>query len=395
MTKISLSGLNIYPLKSAKAIRLQSSRVEEKGLLLDRRWVVTDQQGQFITGRTQPKLALIVCRQTESGIIFSAPDMPDLILTIADFPEQYTDVTVWGTAIRGQRCSAQADRWLSNWLGVDCQLCYFGEHSQRKVKNTDKTVGFADGYPLLLISQASLDELNRRCSKSIAMSQFRPNLVVEGCEPFAEDGWKRIKIGDAEFEIVKPCVRCIFTTLNPDSTEYDNQREPLTTLSRFRQDEKGHIDFGQNLLALNDAEIKLGDKLTVLEYQEPKTYPDADAGVEQEPSADIEPSADTEPSAVEKSSAVSAHKDLTIQLDSWDKSFQGNNQSTLLEQAEDNGVALPYNCRAGFCGMCKVVLEAGQVKTLADHALSPEDKDAGHVLACSCIPETDVVIRRT
>lgn len=377
MSEINLSGLNIYPLKSAKAIQLQASRVEDKGLVFDRRWVVTDRQGQFITGRTQPKLALIGCQQTEGGIILTAPGMPELLLNIADFSDYYTNVTVWGTVILGQRCSAQADDWLSCWLGIDCQLCYFGDRSQRKVKNTDKTVGFADGYPLLLISQASLDELNRRCSKSIAMSQFRPNLVVSGCEPFAEDGWKRIKIGDAEFEIVKPCVRCIFTTLNPDSTEYDGQREPLTTLSRFRQDAQGHIYFGQNLLALNDAEIKLGDKMTVLEYRSAKTYPDSDAGLEFEPSS------------------VSDPKLLTIQLDSWDKSFQGDNRSTLLEQAEDNGVAIPYNCRAGFCGMCKVVLEAGQVKTLADHALSPEDKDAGLVLACSCIPESDVVIRRT
>jgi len=468
------------------------------------------------------------------------------------------------------------------------------------------------------------------------MSQFRTNFVVTGCEPFAEDNWKRIKIGDAEFELVKPCERCIFTTLLPESTRFADDREPLKTLSLFRKDDNDRIDFGQNLISHNDAEVKLGDTVEVLEYHAPKFY--ADNRPKQKPivsapktavNHNVQPQAKTlwnksetrqlccvavidetpdtktfrfrvEPAALlnykpgqfitlnlkigqdlvmrnytlssspsrpdllaitvkrvpegkasnwlndnlavgdrlgassprgpfhaftattqkllllsagsgitpmlsmaryyadtecdkdivffycaktaadlialdelqlltrqhtnmrlvltltaentqsdwtglrgridqqmladvvrdisERSAYVCGpeafmttmetaltvlgvpadqqfqesfgdhkHSDtpgkpVNILLDSWDTNFVGDNKTTLLEQAEKNGVNIPYNCRAGYCGVCRVTLESGEVRVLADHALTDDGKKAKKILACSCIPQTDVVI---
>ena len=636
MAKINLSALAIYPLKSAKAINLTHSQVSEMGLEHDRRFIISDMQGHFITGRTQPKISTIKIEVSAQGIMLSAPHMPPIAFIFKELQQDYTDVTVWGTAIQGQRCSDDMNRWLTKFLGVDCQLLYFGDKSSRQVANVDKQVGFADGYPLLLISQASLDELNRSTSRVIDMRQFRTNLVVTGCEPFAEDTWKRIKIGDAEFELVKACERCIFTTLSPGKTRFADDQEPLKTLNLFRKDNDGRIDFGQNLISHNTAEIKLGDSIEVLEYQQPKFYADhrpkqksvvsAPKAIVKHPAvqqaktlwgkgetrqlccvAVIDETPDTktfrfrvEPAALlnykpgqfitlnlkigqdlvmrnytlssspsrpdllaitvkrvpdgkasnwlndnltvgsrlgassprgafhaftattqkllllsagsgitpmlsmaryyadtecdkdivffysAKTSAdlialdelqlltrqhtnmrlvltltgESIHSDwsglrgrvdqqmladvvrdisdrsayvcgpetfmttmataltalnvpadqqfqesfgdhkhsdtpgkpVNILLESWDTSFVGDNKTTLLEQAEKNGVNIPYNCRAGYWGVCRVTLESGEVRVLADHALTDDGKKAKKILACSCIPQTDVVI---
>ncbi len=381
MAVITLSTLSIYPLKSGKAIQLDASDVAEMGLAFDRRFVITDMQGQFVTGRTQPKISLIQVELASQGVILSAPNMSPIALKYGELSNDYSEIKVWDSQIQGQHCTAEINQWLSEYLAIDCRLFYFGEKSSRKVKHFDKAVGFADGYPILLISQASLDELNRITHSHIDMTQFRTNLVVTGCEPFAEDSWKRIKIGDAEFELVKPCERCVFTTLKPGSTEYDAEREPLKTLSLFRKDSAGRIDFGQNLVSHNNANIQLGDKVEVLEYHQPKVYPD-NRKIASIPTV----------LTVEHQHSAKLIKAVHVRLDSWDTDFVGDNKTTLLDQAEKNGVNIPYNCRAGFCGACRVTLVQGEVRELADHALTPAEKQAKQILACSCVPQTDVII---
>ena len=635
MSQIKVSELAIYPVKSTKAIALTHSLVSERGLAYDRHFMVTDLQGQFITGRTHPKLALIKIDIVAQGIILSAPDMPMIAFKYRDLVTQYQTVSIWGKEVAAQHCSADMNTWLSRYLSVPCQLMYFGENSQRLVKNTDKTVAFADGYPILLVSQASLDALNEVSSEVISMAQFRANIVVTGCEAFAEDNWKRILIAGIEYELVKPCERCVFTTLKPNTLEYSKTQEPLKSLSLFRKDEAGLIDFGQNVVCMGEGEISIADTVEILETHTPKFYADNRPKLGKKQTrvntskvshelaiktpwreeetrqlrcvAIIDETHDTktfrfqvEPAAIcdykpgqfvtlnlkigqdqvkrnyslssspsrpdllavtvkrvangkasnwlndnlrvgdsigastprgpfhafvaptkkllllsagsgitpmlsmaryyadvecdkdivffysaksaadlialdelkllarqhnnmrliftltqqpqqsdwhgltgridqtmlidmvaditarsvfvcgpetfmqsmqqaltalglpaelyfqesfgdHKHSDV-ASKPVSILLDSWDTHFSGDNKTTLLEQAENNGVQLPYNCRAGFCGLCRVTLESGEVRELADHGLTADDKAKNQVLACSCIPQTDVVI---
>ena len=168
----------------------------------------------------------------------------------------------------------QANQWLTEVIGKEVVLLYCGEESNRYREKLETNVSFADGYPLLVISQGSLDELNRRASKPQTMAQFRTNLVVDGVEAFAEDGWKRFRIGEVEFEVRKPCQRCILTTVNPTDGERMENKEPTVTLSKFRADEQGAVYFGMNVIALNEGVIRAGDKVEILETQQPETYMD-------------------------------------------------------------------------------------------------------------------------
>ncbi|REL25422.1 MOSC domain-containing protein [Thalassotalea euphylliae] len=262
-----LQEISVYPIKSTAGIQLSSSWVDPIGLPYDRRFVVCDQHGQFITARTHAKLCLIQANLTPDGLMLTAPDMPLLAVRYQQLIDEYQHVAVWGDTILGQRCHTSVDLWFSQFLGQSCHLLFFGEQSNRQVKNTTNPVAFADGYPLLLISQASLEHLNSRLKQPVSMRQFRPNMVVQDCEPFAEDTWRHIRIGEVEFELTKPCTRCVFTTVDPDTSEKHNQLEPLATLKTFRQLAKGDVLFGQNLIPLNQGQIRLGDPVTVLDRQ--------------------------------------------------------------------------------------------------------------------------------
>jgi len=297
ITKVS--SLHIYPIKSTAGINLPDAMVDELGLAFDRRFVVNDALGQCITARTEPRLCLVRTKLTAHGIELSTDNMPTLTLTYEKFSNQYQNVTIWGDNIAGQLCSNEADIWFSEYLQRPCQLLFFGQNSSRKKKpNTERAreVAFADGYPLLLISQASLDNLNSRLEgrrlegmhledkhlgdsqqQTVSMAQFRPNIVIDNCLPFAEDGWQHIRIGEVEFKVSKPCERCIMTTVNPKKAEKHPEQQPLRTLKSFRQTHKGEVLFGQNLIALNSGQIKAGDKVTVISHQEPPIFNLADA----------------------------------------------------------------------------------------------------------------------
>jgi len=264
VSTITLQDIHVYPIKSTAGIALSTSWVDNIGLPFDRRFVVSDQSGQFITARTEPKLCLIQANITDSGLVITAPDMPVLTIDFSQCLTQYQEVTVWKDRISAQRCAENIDLWFSQYLQQNCQLMYFGEASSRKVAKSNNPVAFADGYPLLLISQPSLDDLNARLSVPVTMAHFRPNLVVQHCELFEEDTWQHIRIGEVEFELTKPCSRCIFTTVNPITGDKHPQMEPLKTLKGYRQVLSGDVMFGQNLIPLNKGQIKKGDTLTVM-----------------------------------------------------------------------------------------------------------------------------------
>jgi uncharacterized protein YcbX/ferredoxin len=376
----TVSHLYIYPIKSTRGISLSQANVDELGLAFDRRFVISDNSGQFITARTEPTLCLVTTILTKKGIELSAPNMPTLALSYQEFSNQYQDVNVWDDKIAGQLCSTEASSWVSEYLQRPCQLLYFGEASFREKKaDTDnaRQLAFADGYPLLLISQSSLDDLNQRLvannQKTVSMAQFRPNIVVENCLPFAEDGWQYILIGDIKFKVSKPCERCVFTTVNPEDGVKDAQQQPLRTLKKYRQTSNGEVMFGQNLIPLTSGNIKKGDKLTVNKSQQPPLF--------------------TQPSSTPVTNTMIKKKKVTIQFETWNKTHPADNQKTVLEHGEEAGLIIPSSCRAGMCGRCKAKLLSGEVTQLADDGLSAEEKQQGYILCCSSIAQSDLVIK--
>lgn len=386
-----LQSLHIYPIKSIAGISLSNSWVDDLGLSFDRRFVVSDLNGQFITARTEPTLCLIRVNLTEHGVILTAPDMPALVINYRELSSEYQNITVWNDDIQAQYGNKTYDLWFSQYLKKPCQLLYFGENSQRCVSNSHKKIAFADGYPLLLISQASLDDLNKKMSgqspQEISMAQFRPNLVVNSCDAFAEDTWQHIRIGEVEFEVSKPCSRCIFTTVNPTSAGKHPQQEPLKTLTTYRQVASGDVMFGQNLIALNQGSIKQDDEIIVLKKQSAPVF--VPKSIKKTVNKQIPLIVTTNKELKKK-----PKRKVNLTFDSWNKEFIGNSKDTILEQGEAAGMLLPYSCRGGMCGRCKIKLKSGEVRQLSSDGLSDEEKEQGFVLACSSVPQSDLVLAK-
>lgn len=398
-TQPFLSQLSVYPIKSSRGIHLSSSWVDEYGLSFDRRFVITDHSGQFITARTEPSLCLIQTSLTPQGLKVIAPDMPVLNVNYADFSSRYIEVEVWGNKINAQHCRQNIDHWFSQYLNKPCKLMFFGDDSQRPINQSKQETAFADGYPLLLISQASLDELNTRLKNTISMQQFRPNIVVSGCNAFAEDSWKHIRIGEVEFEVTKPCSRCIFTTINPETAHKHNQQEPLKTLKKYRQMVNGDVMFGQNLIQLNKGQINRSDPVTVLSTQSPPHFllkPEPLNRTKQKLEVTSFPKKEAKNANKKASKLMSKEIPSKVKIDytTWNKEIAGNSKVTILEQGEEAGLVLPHSCRGGMCGRCKLKLEEGDVRVLAEDGLTEEDKNNGYILACSCIPTSDIKVSK-
>ncbi|NMP17154.1 MOSC N-terminal beta barrel domain-containing protein [Thalassotalea sp. Y01] len=276
MTQPSISNLYTYPIKSTAGIELTSSAVSEHGLIFDRHFVITDTEGKFITGRTKSKLVKVSSWIEQDVITITAANMPALHLRLNEFTPAYDTVQVWQDEIAGQQTSEQANLWFSQYLGQPCRLYFLGAQSNRPLKDYPNKLSYADGYPVLLISQGSLDDLNQRLSQrpsqAVTMAQFRPNIVVDNCPAYSEDQWHQIKIGEVLFDLAKPCSRCIFTTVDASTAARDPQREPLNTLASYRKAADKQIYFGQNLVPLNAGEIKRGDKVEIISTQTPLAF---------------------------------------------------------------------------------------------------------------------------
>ena len=268
-----LDSIHLYPIKSTAGMPLSHARVTEEGLLGDRRYMVVKPDGSFITARTHPQLQLVVATPMDGGLQLRYPGMAPLSLLESDFSRAPQATGVWSDNFQALNTHDQADGWLSQVAREPVRLLWLGERSDRFRAKTGTRVSFADGYPLLLIGQGSLDDLNLRSDALHQMSQFRTNLVAGGTLPFEEDGWKRIRIGEVEFLVAKPCSRCIMTTVEPGSERFNALKEPLATLTRYRRGEDGEVYFGQNLVALNEGWIEAGSEIEVLERARPPVYP--------------------------------------------------------------------------------------------------------------------------
>ncbi|HEY0230187.1 MAG TPA: MOSC N-terminal beta barrel domain-containing protein [Dokdonella sp.] len=262
-----LSGIHVFPIKSCAALSLDEAKVGMRGLAGDRRWMIVDAAGTFVTGRQQPRLTQVRAVPEADALALSAPGAPPLRLQ-APIGEARVDTAVWGTPLRPLAAADAAHAWISAVLGMPARLVYMDEACLRAVDadyaQAGDVVSFADGFPLLLISQAALDVLNAKLAQPVPMLRFRPNLVVADTAAHAEDGWKRIRVGEVEFDVVKPCTRCVFTTVDIERGEFDASGEPLRTLVGYRRGPKG-VTFGQNLIPRRLGRVRIGDAVEVLE----------------------------------------------------------------------------------------------------------------------------------
>ncbi|MDD5114397.1 MAG: MOSC domain-containing protein [Methylobacter sp.] len=264
MTPITLTQIHIYPVKSLTGIQVNSWPVTEKGLLFDRRWMLVDSNQQFLSQRRLPRMTLIKTELTENHLILSAPDMGELQLPLQPSGGEIINSTIWHDQCPARSVSEEADQWLRDFLGVDCRLVYQPDDLIRPVNpdyaKTSDQVSFADGFPFLIISEQSLAALNQEMQLDLQMIRFRPNLVVAGCDSYAEDYWREISVGEIDFRLTKPCARCPVPTIDPSTGEYG--KEPLTTLNRTRK-WQNKVYFGQNALHDQCGNLSVGDSVQI------------------------------------------------------------------------------------------------------------------------------------
>ena len=264
----SLASIHIYPIKSCAPLALRSSPVETRGLARDRRWMVVDAHGKMLTGREHARLPLIRALPNADGSLhLDAPGSSGIRVAIPDAYGERIARRGWNMPVSPGLAKETANAWLSTFVGAPALLLYMDAECVRavdaKYAAPGDEVSLADDFPLLLISQAALDLLNAKLAKPVSMLRFRPNLVVAGTDAHAEDGWKRIRVGEVEFDVVKPCVRCVFTTVDFERGERDPSGEPLRTLIGYRRGEKG-VTFGQNLIPRGHGVVRVGDPVSVI-----------------------------------------------------------------------------------------------------------------------------------
>jgi hypothetical protein len=265
-----LASLHIYPVKGCRAVDLDQAVVEPWGLAGDRRWLIVDADCQFMSQRKHPALARIAIAPGPGAEIAVMSDgYPPLRVAVPDDSAELLKVTVWRSTVLAAAAGPEAGAWFSAYLGEPVRLVYLDDPTRRAIDPEygadGDTVSFADGYPLLLTSVDSLDQLNQWLSDAghqpVPMNRFRPNVVVTGYRPWDEDRWRRIRIGEVFFRVAKPCGRCVVTTT--DQTTGERGSQPLKTLAarrRLRQD----LVFGQNLIPDSPGRIQAGDPIEVI-----------------------------------------------------------------------------------------------------------------------------------
>jgi uncharacterized protein YcbX len=258
----TVSALRIYPVKSLRGVDLDQSEVHARGLQHDRRWMIIDDDGIFLTQRSFTKMATISAVPNKTALHLTTATLPDLAVPYNE--GQNTRAKVWSKWVTAKHVSAEADAWLSRALARPCRLVYMPDTAKRR-PSTDSTalVGFADSHPILIASEESLQDLNDRLPTPIEINRFRPNIVLKGCTPFQEDTFKRLRIGATILRAAKKCNRCQVTTTDQLTGELKGP-EPLKTLATYRRNGNG-VAFGMYYIPEMLGQIKVGDRVEVLE----------------------------------------------------------------------------------------------------------------------------------
>ncbi|GAB3826844.1 MOSC domain-containing protein [Pontibacter rugosus] len=266
---LRLSEIYIYPIKSLGGISLQQTEVEDRGLKYDRRWMLVDEAGKFLTQRQHAQMALLQVSIKEHGLLVThKQDLQEPLLVPFESAQSSgpdMQVTIWDDTVIAQEVDPAVSAWFTKALGMPARLVKMPEASRRLVDNAyaaeGEIVSFADDFPFLIIGQSSLDDLNSRLEKEyIPINRFRPNFVFTGGEPFEEDQWGHLTIGDLNFYGAKPCARCVVTTI--DQATGEKGQEPLRTLSTYRL-KNNKVMFGQNLLHSSVGVVSVGDEVRV------------------------------------------------------------------------------------------------------------------------------------
>ncbi|WP_028799614.1 MOSC domain-containing protein [Streptomyces sp. 142MFCol3.1] len=274
MGNAQLHSIHVHPVKAFRGESPRDAVVEPWGLAGDRRWALIDDGGKVVTQRQQPRLALAAAElMPGGGLRLSGPGREPIDVTVPA-PAGATVLDIFGDKVEGVLADDAAHAWCSAYLGTDVRLVHMDDPATCRPVDPDfarpgETVSFADGYPLLVTTLASLDALNSLIAQGdhahegpLPMNRFRPNVVVSGTDPWAEDDWSRIAIGEVSFRVAKMCGRCVVTTTDQSSAE--RGKEPLRTLGRHRR-VGNQLIFGQNLVPESRGTLRVGDPVTVLE----------------------------------------------------------------------------------------------------------------------------------
>ncbi len=266
---MKIVGLFHYPVKSLPGIALNHSYVDELGLLGDRRWMIVDETGMFQTFRENPLMSQIFVRINDGGIVLSHKKFGSIAVAQEAHHSEPAHVRIWKDSVTASWVDKSADEFLSQIFERKLRLVYLDNSKAHKAdqnfaKAEDYT-SFADNFPILLTTTASLSELNSHFERPYEMRRFRPNIVIETEDPWVEDTWKLLRIGGQEFRVMKPCARCIMLTQDPDTGLPTVPHEPLQMLSKIHRSAKGKPIFGQNAIAVKHGELRIGDLVETLE----------------------------------------------------------------------------------------------------------------------------------
>ncbi|WP_345951908.1 MOSC N-terminal beta barrel domain-containing protein [Mucilaginibacter sp. PAMB04274] len=266
----SISQLYIYPIKSLGGIALQRASLTSRGLEHDRRWILVNDNNEFLSQRYLPQMALFEQQLHEHGLFITYTSTgKNLLIPYLPQTDVRVCVDVWDSPCTGTLVSTAANEWFSQMLGISCRLLYMTDDSIRPVDpryaGSGHITSFADGYPMLLVSEASLSDLNSRLDVAININRFRPNIVIQGTAPYIEDRLRHFEVAGIKFYGVKPCARCVM--IGVDQQTAVTSTEPLKTLSKYRK-AGNKIYFGQNIIHNGRGEIKIGDELTVTQLGE-------------------------------------------------------------------------------------------------------------------------------
>ncbi len=263
---LTVSQLYIYPVKSLGGVSVSAVELTDRGFKYDRRWMLIDNDNRFLSQRELPAMALLQAVITNKGIAINDKNDPNDEVLIPFLSEgKQISVKVWDDICEAKMINDELDKWFTKKLKINCKLVYMPENSMRKVDERyakeNELTSFSDGYPILIIGQSSLDDLNERLDEPILIDRFRPNIVFEGGQPYEEDEIEMFEINSIKLTGVKLCSRCVITTI--DQSNPTKTKEPLQTLATYRLYNK-KIYFGQNLLYKGTGTIRKGDVLTIL-----------------------------------------------------------------------------------------------------------------------------------
>jgi len=265
----TIRSIHIYPIKGMRGISLPSAQLQPEGFVSDRRWMLVDDDGTFISQRTHPEMTMFI-PSISRGILTVASKGEEITIPTEELTEDHIDVRVFDDNMKATVVSDEVSKWFSERLHTSLRLVKVSQVTNR-IKDFSKyvvaepketVVSFADGYPYLILGTASMDLLNSKMEVDLDIDRFRANIVVDTDQPHDEDIWKSIQIGDQQMIVIKPCARCQVPTIDQQTGEMGKQ--PNTALATYRRDGR-KVNFGMNAVALTNGSVSVGDTIVVMD----------------------------------------------------------------------------------------------------------------------------------